>query len=159
MDSLSNQGKANSFLIRLDSGQAAKRWPEVSSYVAASVAPTAIGGPHHLNNILKALIEDRMVMWIAAQREKNNDIKVIGVLTTCVTIDPIAQVRCLEIYSMFGTKDARHNTWVNGLKILKKYAKSEECQKIIGFTQVPKLATLVEQLGGCSDWRFLEFEV
>ncbi len=141
-------------MFKLQPEKVSKHWSQFEHYIGESLAPTGINDLRYRNNVLQAIIRGNLDVWLATENGK-----AVAVLTTCVARDDMAGTRCLEIYSLCGIREISPKTYLEGIKILKAYAKACKCHKIIGYTVLPGLMKFIKKLGGKARLTLLELEV
>jgi len=143
-------------LVRLLPEQISHRWDTIKEAISRALPPTVNGGPKTFNNILEDLLNGEKQCWVSQRR---GDHKIDAVVTTQIQVDNDSEEKTLLIYSVSSFDKLSGESWVEGFEGLRKYALSEECAAITGFTNVDKVVQIVEKLGGDASRRFLRIPI
>ena len=73
--------------------------------------------------------------------------------------DFLSGIRNLLIYSLFGARPIEDAIWIRGLETIKKYAKANDCAKVVAYSNVERIEEIVNSLGGEIEWKFISFPV
>lgn len=138
-------------LIKLLPDQAVKYWEDIKVAVEESLPPTVGMQSDRMSNILQALLTDEVTAWVSVEEREDANI-VTGIVLTTFTFDKISGTKSLLIYCVYGYSEATKDSWLAGGDTLAKFAKSEGCHRIIGYTDVNSIIKYVERIGG--DTRF-----
>ena len=123
--------------------------------IEASLPPlAAYETPERMNNILNHIIGGYMDCWTLWQEE---EIFAVGVFQ--VIIDAPSQIKSLLIYALYTYKPFTYDFWYILLKSLRQSAKQQGCHRIVAYTDVERIISLVNSLGGSSDYRYIWLEV
>ena len=142
-------------IIRLSPDQVTEHWDVIKFGIQESVPPITYGSQNTLNNMLKSLLTGEMQCWVLM----NGAQKIQGVATTTITKDSCSGVKNLMIYSVYGLVFIDDETWTRNLQDLRKFARANNCHRIISFTAVDRLIGLVKSLGGSADFTFVALGV
>ena len=144
-------------LIRMTPEQISEYWEQLEFAIAESLPPTVGESHDKMNNILMALLESRMQAW-ASYSLKESSAKVSGFVITQVMDDTASKTRSLLIYCLYGYEEVDKKEWMEGLQALRKYKDSVGCRRIIAYSNIDNIISLVKRLGGNTDYTFLYFE-
>ena len=144
-------------LVQLSLDQVAKLWDVIRYSVEESLPPTVGESPDRMNNILANLLSSAMQCWISYNRSNSN--KFEGVVVTEIILDRVDRSKALLIYSLYGYEIASRGSWLEGYTALSKWARSEGCSKIIGYTNNERVIRVVKGLGGDTDYTFISVPV
>lgn len=144
-------------LVQLSLDQVAKLWDVIKYSVERSLPPIVRESPDTMNNILANLLSSAMQCWISYSREDSN--KFEGVVVTEITLDRVDRSKALLIYSLYGYEVAGRGSWLEGYVALSKWARSEGCSKIIGYTNSDKAIRVAKGLGGDTDYTFISVPI
>lgn len=147
----------NKVLIRLTTDQISNFWDIIKYSVEESLPSVAKLEAGTMGEILDDLLSGTADCWVSYQRGNNN--KIDGVVVTKVVIDDISRTRNLLIYSVFAYTQSVKESWLEGLVVLGKWAKSKKCYQVLGFTTEPKVVQIVNKLGGDSSTTLVKFNV
>ena len=141
-------------LARLTPDQVSNFWDVIKVAVEQSHPPFVGEKEDRDNNILQALLEDRMDCWMDYTTNGEGSVLNVILLTT-VTVDDCSGERCLLIYSIYGYRRSDGLSWVNGIETLKKWARYHGCQKIIAYTNSARVLAITEKLGFTKDYSLI----
>ena len=105
-----------------------------------------------------SLLSDRAQCWLSYIRDGKKS-RLEGMVITRIVYDDVSETKNLLIYCLYGYEKVRMTAWKEGLKSLVKYAVSRDCEKIIGYTDVPFIIKTVERLGGETNYTFVSLPV
>ena len=145
-------------LVMLLPDQISSKWNIIKRGIEVSVPPTITSSPKVMNNILMGLLEGSAQCWVEYEVVKEKSI-VYGFLITTVMEDFLSGVRNLLIYSLYGARPIDDDIWVRGLITLRKYAKANNCEKVIAYSNIERIEEIVRSLGGKVEWKFISFPV
>lgn len=140
-------------LVQLSLDQVAKLWDVIKYSIEESLPPTVGESPDKMNNILANLLSGAMQCWVSYDR--NNTNKFEGVVVTEMIADRCDRSKVLLIYSLYGYEIISGNSWMEGYSALSKWARSERCTRIVGYTNSDKVVRVVKNLGGNADYAFV----
>jgi len=143
-------------LIMLLPEQVSQKWdmikPAIKDVVGAS------NGSVDMNQVLMSMLDGRMQCWLSCRKEKDQ-LVIEGLITTEVLEDSHGNIRSLLIYSMYGYRMDRRSSWEGAFETLVRFAKGHECERIVTYTNVRSLISLMEQLGGDASKRFVSIPI
>jgi len=90
------------------------------------------------NRILENIIKGIMQCWLMVSNDA-----IIALATTMFVINPDT-TRSLLITSLYGYRMVDSNEWTEGLLHLSKYAKSNGCESITGYTKSKSVISVVD---------------
>ncbi len=141
-------------LIKLLPNQVADHWEPIKSAIKASLPPVSQGAEDHMENVLNLLLIGDMHCWISYTSEGRVD----NIATTQVIHDSVTGNKNLLIYSVFGF-DVDQRSWAEGIQALIKYARSEGCDNIVGYTNVSSIVKFIQRIGGSAEYTFISIPV
>jgi hypothetical protein len=133
-------------LVQLLSEQVAEYWNIIKYAVEGSLPPIANEAYDKMNRILEALLTDQMQCWVSYREEESGRV-LEGILITTITGDFCSDIKSLLVYSLYGF-NATEQAWAEGFSTISKWAKSKGCNRIIAYTDVPRIIEIIQQLGG-----------
>jgi hypothetical protein len=126
--------------------------------VEESLPPVVGQHSDRMQNILRAVLTEDVTVWVSA--EKRNDKNTItGIVLTSFVFDGISGTKSLLIYCVYGYGDALSESWTSGVETLRKFAKVNECHRMIGYTNVPSLIALAKRSGADTQYTFVSFSL
>jgi len=141
-------------ILRLASDQCAGYWEDIKNVVAASMPTFADTSQDGMNQVLANLLDGHAQAWIALEAGA-----VVAMAVTLLQTDVITGSKNLLIYALAGYGNIKKETWEEGFAVLRKFAASEGCFKVIAFSSVPRVVEIATNLGGDCSTRVLEWEV
>jgi hypothetical protein len=147
-------------LLQLQPEQVSKYWDAIKFALIDGLPPHEERTPETLNYILEALIVKDMICWASVIELEEMKYKLEGIVITQMLKDASTKTKNLLIYLVYSfEKDSKFASWVDGLDLIKKYARSIECTNIVAYTRNKQLAAFVSRMGGDSSWMFLKMPV
>ncbi len=145
-------------LTRLLPDQISQFWDVIKYAIEQSLPPIAGEGPDKMNKILTSLLSGRSDCW-ASYTVNGDQRRFEGIVITKITHDDVSDTKNLLIYCLYGYEMVDKSSWTSGFKSLVKYASSQGCHRIIGYTDVPFITKTVEKLGGETRYTFISLPV
>ena len=142
-------------LIRLLPEQASKYWNDIKIAIEESLPPTVGMQSDRMSNILKSILTDEIIVWVSAEKDKN----LSGIVLTTFTFDKPSGTKSLLIYCVYGYGEINRTSWIEGAETVRKFALANECNRIIGYSDVPSIIKFVEGLGGETKYRLLSIPI
>lgn len=131
-------------------------WEIVRESVRASIPPN-VDGESSMIAIMNAILTGKLECWIALSR--NDEQKVNGLLTTAIMKDEITDNKFILIFSLYASDRVGAHEWHDWLETIRKYARSNDCRKILAYTDSLQVVKLAKMLGGKAGQTILEFAV
>ena len=141
-------------LIRLLPDQAGKYWEDIKVAIEESLPPTVGQQSDRMSNILQALLTDEVTAWISLEDRDDKNL-ITGIVLTTFTFDKISGTKALLLYCVYGYGEYNRKSWYEGAQTLAKFAKSEKCHRIVGYTDVPSMIEFVKKIGGETRYTFV----
>lgn len=143
-------------LVKLTPNQIEKYSDLIVDAVEKSMPPYTYSSYMKTNEVIKALIAGGMQCWTICG---DKDGSIYGIAITAIMPDFYTHTRNLLIYSLYGFKNIESEMWIGGIATLKKFAQSRGCYRIIAYTDMPNVISLVRKLGGDASITFISIEV
>jgi hypothetical protein len=106
-------------------------WDELAPAIEVALPPTTESSEHVMNNILGALLGERMQCWLLTDDEE----RIQAVCTTMVMGDPASNSTYLLIYSLYAYDNVvDQRFWDIGMTELKKFAESKGCISVCAYS-------------------------
>lgn len=145
-------------LTKLLPEQISKYWDIIKYGVEQSLPPIVGESADKMNNILMSLLVDKTQCW-ASYIKKNENLSFEGVLLTRILYDDASRTRSLLIYCLYGYSQVDNESWIDGIKMLAKYAKSRKCSQIIAYSNLDRVMEVSKSLGANEPYYFISFDV
>lgn len=143
-------------LIQLLPDQVSRYWEQIRYSIGMALPPT-IPLNIDMNRVLESLLSGDLVAWVSVDDRTKN---IVAIVTTTITIDIPSNSKNLLIYSIFGMTDrVGKANWLEGFDALKKYAKKQGCNKIVGFTCEDTIKKLALWYGGRADFTLISIDI
>lgn len=145
------------YLIQLTPEQIADKWDQVSVAIAASLPPTVADSSNVMKTLLTSLLAGDMHCWVGVDEGK-----IVVVATTYILVDPIVRTKNLVLYTIYSPSNRQipYGLWQEGLRVLQRFAKLNECDRLLAYTNVPGLVRLATNgLKGKAEYTILTWEV
>ena len=146
-------------LVRLIPEQIANLW-DMIKYALENSPPIVVEqrGDKWINKVLEQALNGSIEIWAAYKRSEEGA-KFEGIVITSFEIDKFVRQKSLLIYYVFSFRETAPSTWIEGLKVLTKYAKSRGCVRVIAYSNVPEIVSISEKLGGDVSTTFITFDI
>ena len=95
------------------------------------------------NRLFAALLNDRSQCFVAYDDDK----AISAICITSLEYDEIRDRSLLRIRCLYAFKSAHNDMWSKEFEIIKEFARSEKCSKIIFETANPKIKAIVKSIG------------
>lgn len=141
-------------LIRLYPDQICERWEVIGFAIENALPPDVTNDPESMNNILLALMEEKLRCWVYYDREK-----IRAIVTTQIIEDVASKQKRLLLYTAYAFDKLESSDWISGLEALRKYARSKDCLSIVAYTKLEYMAKLARDIGGKAEHFFVSFPI
>lgn len=131
-----------------------RSWHVYAALIGRSLPPMITKSFDGMANVLRSILMEDLVVW--QYQEDNN---VIFVLTTSIVMDHVTMQRSLLIYSFTGMGDVRTSHMEKSLDTLVKYARHNQCDSIIAYSEHPNVVKFMKNNGATTDFTFIHKEV
>ncbi len=131
-------------LLRMLPEQISNQWNILKPAIEASLPSNTVKSDEGLNNILKALLSNKMHCWVLTDKAESEP---YALATTSFIVDPIGAVS-LFVYSLYGYRPIPMELWIEGFKGLQDWALKNHCANVLAFTDNKRVMSIVEDLGG-----------
>lgn len=138
-------------LIQLSSEQSAEHWEYIKYGIESALLPTVGLHEERMSNVLESIMLGKMVVWLSVSKGTR---EIEGLVVTALQTDELSTTKSMLIYAVYGINSAQ-SSWPEGLRQLTDYAKSEECHKILAYSNVPEIINYIKSIGGNTDLRLL----
>ena len=146
-------------LVRLIPEQISQFW-DMIKYALENSPPISIEvrDENWINSMLTQSMNGSIEIW--AYYDKDGDsVRFKGFVITSFEIDKFVKQKSLLIYYVFTFRDIGMDAWIEGLKTLKKYAKSRRCSRVLAYSNVQNIINISKRLGGDVDTTFITFNL
>lgn len=143
-------------IVQLLPEQIAQQWPVIRHAMEQALPPIASKREERMNRLLEQLLVGRVQCWVCFRMEDERTV-VESILTTTEAEDVTGE-RALLIYTLYGTTHGTQETWEDGLKKLKAWARAAGYSRITAYTQNPRVLEWVAKLGGDASYTYVMFD-
>ena len=130
--------------------QICDNWDEMKGYIREASPDPPWASSERMNDILESLLIGRMTAWISY--DENN--KFDGLLIVSI-FDDVEGVKTMLVHSLWGDKISRAS-WDSGWDIIKRYAISRGCKKVVGYTKMDSIKKILTSMGWNTEYTFCE---
>ena len=141
-------------ILQLMPDQCSKYWEDIKGTIKMALPPMALATDEAMSNILAGLLNSSIQAWAALDGSNT-----VAVAVTVIQESVGDKTKNLLIYALAGYGNISQETWSEGFQVLKKFAASQGCHKMVAFTCVPRVLEIARGLGATVDYRLLEWEV
>jgi len=142
-------------LLKMLPEQVSDSWEKFAPLIEKSLPPVVADRRKRMSNVLRAILKEELIVWVYYDSNENERY----VTTTQIRTDEISLSKNLLIYSLTGLGKVNPTEITNGIKTLKRYAKGNGCNTIIGYVNDLGIMRLLEQQGADAEFAFLQLEV
>ncbi len=146
-------------LVKLLPSQVGYYWDVIAPGIEKGLPPTSYGSDKVMSNILATLLSDNMQCWIITTSPEVNGSSIVGLVITRIVDGGPTLIKNLEVYCLYAFKPMNNELWKDGFITLRKFAKANDCYRIIAYSDNVRVIEMVESLGGSSNYRFITLEV
>lgn len=141
-------------LVCLLPEQVSNLWNNIRSRLVDRMPPITVNGPMELAKVYESLLSGVMQCWTYVK-----DGVVVGFVLTTVTTDWCTNAKSLLIYAVFSVAETKKEYFEDAFDSLQRYARSQGCKHIVGYTDIPQVKKIVELLGGSTAFTYIKLEV
>lgn len=139
-------------MVKLLVNQIPRAWPFIKACVK-DVIPDFAKSEEKLSNLLKALMLGEFHCWIIA------DESLKAMVITTITHDGGSGTSNLLVYCLRAFGEMTKRDWAEGFITLKKFAQSNGCKYIVGYTNNNGVLSLVRRFGGDTTYTFVSIPI
>ena len=146
-------------LIRLLPEQIAKLWDAIK-YALESSPPVVVElrDSRWVERVLEQSLNGSVEVWASYHRTEDGA-KFEGFAITSFEIAKLVKQKFLLIYYVFALRETALEAWTGGLEVLKEYAKSRGCMRVVAYSNVPEIIKISKKLGGDVSTTFITFDI
>ena len=150
-------------LVRLTPSQITNSSELIIRSVEESMPPYTYSSYMKTNQVIEALMSGFMQCWFIYKQDKKDNVDIsvepLGIAVTSIMPDFYTKTTNLLIYSLYGVHKIDPAIWIDGITTLKKFAKDKGCFRIIAYSDIPNIISVVKRLGGDASITFISIEV
>jgi hypothetical protein len=139
-------------LVRMQPQDAMQFWDEVKECIASALPPHLLETPETLLQVQEQVLVGQLECWLAVREQQ-----LYGVLTTRV-VSEFGQ-RSLLVFSVATLEHPPASLWPESIEVLKKYAASKQCSRVLAYSNHERLVQVAEYLGADTSWRLIQWLV
>jgi len=143
-------------LLKLLPTQISRYWDLVKIAVHGSLPPGTIT-PEREHFLLQSLMEGKGQVWVVPGDSTGSRVRAM-LITTDYT-DDITQTKDFLVYATYSFIPVPDEIWKRVEEDLQKIAKAAGCDRIVAFTDEPRVIELMELFGYDSSYRFMVKEI
>jgi hypothetical protein len=104
--------------------------------------------------LIEKLISGQVQCW-AVHNQENGHSGLAAMVFTSILKDPILNIRNLLLMGIYVfDHPSGLMVWHQGLETLRKYAKGNDCQNIVFYTNVPDLIQMAKKFGAITEFTY-----
>lgn len=134
-------------IIRLSTIQISDHWEAIKDMVDKAIPDIPGQLANTNNNLLRSLTIGESVCWVGYEKTTENQNNVICMLITKILFDETTGIRSLLIYCIAGWEIMTLGFYEEGLNTLKKYGKESSCNRIIFYSNEPRIIQVSNSCG------------
>lgn len=145
-------------LVKLLSDQISEHWGNIEFAIKNSLPPTVGESTDKMNNILLALLDNRMDCWVSVDSDTQ---QMEGVCVSQILEDDASKTKSLLLYCIysFNSESANDKSWDEAFMTMVKYARSLGCTRITAYSDIDYIIERAKQFGGDTRFTFISFAV
>ena len=146
-------------MIRLIPEQVSKFW-DIIKYALEDFPPASIEvrDANWINNILISAMDGSIQVWASYDRLEEG-INFKGIVITSIEVDKFVKQKNLLIYYVYMFNSMSVANWTEGLDVVRKYAKSRKCSRVLAYSNIPEIINISKKLGGDVSTTFIAFDL
>lgn len=145
-------------LLKLSEDQITIYWENIRQALLFNDLPMADASEEKMATVLEGLLSGSVQAWILFEMENGKE-RIYAMAITSFVYEPVTLTKNLVIYNLYGYEFVPPRLWTEGVKGLKKFAKAKGCYTLIAYSKVPRILTIVEELGGDTSMRVINLEI
>ena len=147
-------------LVKLTADQIANMWDILKFGIENSLPPIAGEGPDKINKIFEALLSGGYDCWLGYEKDEENcKLKLGHMVVTTINKDNASDTNNFLIYTMYGFRPMSDDEWLGGYMTLAKYAKAKGCNRMIAYSNEPRVLDIVDKIGGDRSYSFISYSL
>ena len=146
-------------LVQLLPEQVSEYWDMIGDSIEKSMPPMDFHSPPRMLNILTMLMLGDMQCWFIMSAPEITGENIVAIATTVVQGGGPTGIKTLEVYTLFARRELTKSMLSDAYNTLKKFAKSRDCYRIIAYSEIDRIISIVEELGGEAKYKFITLEV
>ena len=131
-------------ITRLLPDQVSEHWDVIKYAVEKSLPPLVTRHSDSMNRILSSLLSGKTGCWASYERKEEGS-NLNGIILTKIIFDDASYTKNLLLYSVYAYTKVKEVFWMEGFAFMSKYAKSQGCDRLIAYTDVPYLIEMAKQ--------------
>jgi hypothetical protein len=131
--------------LKLTSDQVERYWDELAPVIVPVLGPEVAQDWDLRTNVLQALIQNRMQVWVM-YRGNGDEWRRVAIATTRIVTDYLVEQSTLYITSLYGFERIEAEGWQSGFATLREYARGAGCVKMLAHTESDRVMELAEVL-------------
>lgn len=129
-------------MLRTNSNLVAQGWDHLYDIVKRGLPADYTDHEFLKGNLLEQIMSEKMHLWSILV-----DDKLVAVVLTSVGADKSTMCKNLIIYSFVSVATLQRGVFEQGLNVLQRFAKAQNCMKIVAYTQSRGVSKLASGLG------------
>ena len=143
---------------RIKPGDVIKLWDRIKEAIKISHPPTMDDSEEACDDVLSNLVQGKMQLWAMFEKVEN-EMKPKAIAVTEITGEPGYKYKTLLIYALVSAGNVSDIEWGIGYNVIREFAKSNGCKKIIGYTNLQRIVDIVQKMGGKAEYVVVTMEV
>lgn len=135
--------------------QVSENWDKFAPALERSLPPIVYDRRLRMSNVLFSVLKEELEVWVYYD-EKNRERYVVS---TYIRTDPISFSKDFLIYSFTSLGEMVPKHFEQGLAVLSKYARSNDCECITAFVQDKRIAKFLKTQGADISFNLAQLEV
>jgi hypothetical protein len=127
--------------------------------IEAALPPISRDRENRMNKVLDSILSGRIDVYMGLDYVDGKSPELYGLVATA-TIDLVDGTdRQLLIYAVYGYRKLEISQVIEVFDLIKKIAKAEGCNSIVGYTNVTRLIEYVKQMGWEANYTFVKADI
>jgi hypothetical protein len=147
-------------MLKFYPDQVARHWEKIGYAIEQALPPIVDSrkSEDRMNRILESILAGRLDVHVFVVYEDEHPI-IYAIMSTAITYAVDSEDKDLLIYSLYASHSLSREILFEGLELIKKYAKSQGCLAVSGYSNVQGVKKLFSMVGGDSSFTYLRLEV
>lgn len=136
--------------------QVSYRWDVLKPAIEAALPPIVGDASERMNEVLLSILNGEKQCWLSYHQ--GDKVVPNGVVVTTI-LDNEGGAKDLLIYAAYAFKKLDEEVWTEGFEGLKKFAKSNGCNRITAYSSVDRIMEMAVMVGGDVSVRFITMPI
>lgn len=142
-------------LLKMLPEQVNELWHNFAPLIAQSLPPIVYNSRLRMANVLRSILMEELEVWVYYDENKQERYVVSSLIRT----DPVSLGKDFLIYSFTSLGQIVPKHFENGLGVLKKYARANNCDVITAYVSDERIEQFLVSQGADNEFNLIQIEV